>query len=237
MTEPSSSGVKDDNSVALEYNNNTLSLLDDPVLADVPRKPTLSDVDTLISLELGSAMRVSVLKLDQTSFDVAVMNSATVKDLKLAIKKKVNEMEQSKMGHRHISWKHVWRNFCLSYHNEKLLNDDAVLQDYGIRNHSQDFYCIGAFYSICHVKSFKEAFTKEKTSIFSWTQQKGMKCLFLANERKPDNFNCNERYVVNAFGRVVVEPRSLPPRSGNCSCPGKGLSVPSVSTLIGYLRR
>lgn len=36
--------------------------------------------------------------------DVAVMNSATVKDLKLVIKKKVNESEQSKMGHRHISW-------------------------------------------------------------------------------------------------------------------------------------
>ncbi|GJY35108.1 U11/U12 small nuclear ribonucleoprotein 25 kDa protein [Tanacetum coccineum] len=59
--------------------------------------------DTLISLELGSAMRVSVLKLDQTSFDVAVMNSATIKDLKLAVKKKVNEMEQSKMGHESSS--------------------------------------------------------------------------------------------------------------------------------------
>ncbi|KAM0042404.1 putative U11/U12 small nuclear ribonucleoprotein 25kDa protein [Helianthus debilis subsp. tardiflorus] len=45
-------------------------------------------VDTLISLELGSAMRVSVLKLDCTSFDVAVMNSATVKDLKPAVEKK-----------------------------------------------------------------------------------------------------------------------------------------------------
>lgn len=33
-----------------------------------------------------------------------VMNSATVKDLKLAIKRKVNDMEQSGMGHRHISW-------------------------------------------------------------------------------------------------------------------------------------
>lgn len=36
--------------------------------------------------------------------DVPVMNTATVKDLKLAIKNKVNESEQSKMGHRHISW-------------------------------------------------------------------------------------------------------------------------------------
>lgn len=32
------------------------------------------------------------------------MNSATVKDLKLAVKKKVNDMEESRMGHRHISW-------------------------------------------------------------------------------------------------------------------------------------
>ena len=54
MTEPLSSGVKDDDNVALEYHTNTVkkaklnstlvALLDDLVLADVPGKPTLSDV-------------------------------------------------------------------------------------------------------------------------------------------------------------------------------------------------
>jgi U11/U12 small nuclear ribonucleoprotein SNRNP25 len=44
------------------------ALLDDPILADVPRKPSLGDVDTLINLELGSAMRVTVVKLDNTQF-------------------------------------------------------------------------------------------------------------------------------------------------------------------------
>ncbi|RID71283.1 hypothetical protein BRARA_C03230 [Brassica rapa] len=112
-------------------------LLADPILADVPKNPTLSDVVTLVSLEKGSAMRLSIVKLDGSSLDVAVMNSATLKDLKLLIKKKVNEMEQANMGHRHISWKHVWSNFCLSWNNEKLLDDDAVLQDVGIRNNSQ----------------------------------------------------------------------------------------------------
>ncbi|XVE56228.1 hypothetical protein DITRI_Ditri03aG0221100 [Diplodiscus trichospermus] len=140
------SGAKEEeNVVGYDRNNvkkaklhSTLAaLLDDPILADVPKNPTLSDVDTLISLELGSAMRISILKLDGTSFDVAVMNSATVKDLKLAIKKKVIESEQSKMGHRHISWKHVWANFCLAYGNEKLLDDGAAIQDFGIRNNSQ----------------------------------------------------------------------------------------------------
>ncbi|PPS13923.1 hypothetical protein GOBAR_AA06655 [Gossypium barbadense] len=113
------------------------AFLDDPILADVPKKPSLSDVDTLMNLELGSAMCISILKLDGTSFDVAVMNSATVKDLKLAIKKKVIELEQSKMGHRHISWRHVWANFCLAHHNEKLLDDGAALQDFGVRNNSE----------------------------------------------------------------------------------------------------
>ncbi|XP_056846140.1 uncharacterized protein LOC108847470, partial [Raphanus sativus] len=53
------------------------------------------------------------VKLDGSSLDVAVMNSATLKDPKILIKEKVNEMEQANMGHRHISWKHVWSNFCV----------------------------------------------------------------------------------------------------------------------------
>ncbi|TYI91544.1 hypothetical protein E1A91_D02G000800v1 [Gossypium mustelinum] len=145
------SGAKEEGKV-LGYNSKKVkkvailstlaALLDDPILADVPKKPSLSDVDTLINLELGSAMCISIFKLDGTSFDVAVMNSATVKDLKLAIKKKVIELEQSKMGHRHISWRHVWANFCLVHHNGKLLDDDAALHDFGVRNNSQVLYLV-----------------------------------------------------------------------------------------------
>ncbi|WOL09702.1 U11/U12 small nuclear ribonucleoprotein 25 kDa protein [Canna indica] len=113
------------------------ALLDDPILSDVSKKPTLADVDTLINLELGSAMKITFVKMDGSSFDVAVLNSATVKDLKLAIRKKINEMEQATMGHRHISWRHVWANFCLSHHNEKLLDDNSVLIEYGIHNNSK----------------------------------------------------------------------------------------------------
>ncbi|XP_073051510.1 LOW QUALITY PROTEIN: U11/U12 small nuclear ribonucleoprotein 25 kDa protein-like [Primulina eburnea] len=116
------------------------ALLNDPVLADVSKKSSLSDVDTLVNSEIGSAKRSSVPKLDGTNIDVAVMNSPTVKDLKLAIEKKVNDMEESGMGHRHISWKHVGANFCLLHHNEKLLNDDSALEDYGVRNNSQVFH-------------------------------------------------------------------------------------------------
>ncbi|XP_020868583.1 uncharacterized protein LOC9326723 [Arabidopsis lyrata subsp. lyrata] len=65
-----------------------------------------------------------------SSLDVAVMNSATLKDLKLLIKKKVNETEQANMGNRIIGVlamcrKHVWSNFCISCNNEKLLDDNG----------------------------------------------------------------------------------------------------------------
>ncbi|KAG8385645.1 hypothetical protein BUALT_Bualt03G0066600 [Buddleja alternifolia] len=146
-----------------EYNNSAVkkarlqstlaAFLNDPVLSDVPKKPSISDVDTLINLELGSAMRITVLKLDATSFDVAVMSNATVKDLKLAIKKKVNEVEESKMGHRHISWKHVWANLCLSNQNEKLLHDSSALQDHCVRNNSQVFHFLAFKFYVLYGKS------------------------------------------------------------------------------------
>ncbi|KAK9748512.1 hypothetical protein RND81_02G062900 [Saponaria officinalis] len=126
-----------ENAKRARLNSTVTAMLEDPILSDVPKNPTLSDVDTLICLELGSAMRISVLKLDSSSFDVVLMNSATLKDLKVAIKKKVSEMEESKMGHRQISWKHVWANYCLLFQNEKLLDESAPLQDFGIRNNSQ----------------------------------------------------------------------------------------------------
>lgn len=33
--------------------------------------------------------------------------------------------------------RHVWANFCLAHHNEKLLDEGAALQDFGVRNNSQ----------------------------------------------------------------------------------------------------
>ncbi|KAI0520361.1 hypothetical protein KFK09_007833 [Dendrobium nobile] len=113
------------------------ALLDDPILADVPKKPTVTDVETLINLELGSAMKLTVVKMDNTHFDIAVLNSSTVKDLKMAVERKTNEIEQGQMGHRHISWRHVWANYCLCHHNEKLLDDASFLSNYGLRNNSK----------------------------------------------------------------------------------------------------
>ncbi|XP_015056940.1 U11/U12 small nuclear ribonucleoprotein 25 kDa protein isoform X1 [Solanum pennellii] len=179
-TEPkqlTAEGRKEETNVSLEYSSDMkkarlhstlVALLNDPVLADIPKNPTLTDVDTLISLELGSAMRISVLKLDGSSFDVTVMNSATVKDLKQAVRKRIDDTEQSKMGHRHISWRHVWSNFCLLFHNEKLLDDTAKLQDYSIRNNAQV-----QFVPYVISRAFKRHSKRRKHRFFHGLSKKG----------------------------------------------------------------
>ncbi|XP_021733432.1 uncharacterized protein LOC110700234 [Chenopodium quinoa] len=63
-------GYSIENVKRAKLNSTLAALLDDPILADVPKKPSLSDVHTLITLELGSAMRITILKLDSTSFDI-----------------------------------------------------------------------------------------------------------------------------------------------------------------------
>jgi membrane protein YdbS with pleckstrin-like domain len=45
------------------------TLLQDPILSDVPKHSlSVSDVDVLINLELGSAIRLAITKMDNTSF-------------------------------------------------------------------------------------------------------------------------------------------------------------------------
>ena len=47
--------------------------LEDPVLKDVPHSPTVADVDRLIALEMGSAMKLTIQKLDGTSLGAVCM--------------------------------------------------------------------------------------------------------------------------------------------------------------------
>jgi U11/U12 small nuclear ribonucleoprotein SNRNP25 len=108
--------------------------LDDPVLKDVPQSPTVADIDKLIAVEMGSAMKLTVQKLDGTSIEVAVLNSADVRDLKRAIEKVVNEKTAEEMGQRSISWSHVWGNFALAFKGQRFLDDDASLRNFGLRH-------------------------------------------------------------------------------------------------------
>ncbi|KAL3690904.1 hypothetical protein R1sor_004555 [Riccia sorocarpa] len=112
-------------------------VFEDPVSSDVPKRATVADINKRIGVQHGSIMKLFILRMDNTTFDVMISNTATVRDLKAAIQKKVAYMEERQLVRRQISWQHVWENFCLTYNHEKLLNDDAMLREYSMKDDDQ----------------------------------------------------------------------------------------------------
>ncbi|KAL4584563.1 hypothetical protein LXL04_009166 [Taraxacum kok-saghyz] len=80
-------------------------------------------------------LKLSVLKLDGSSFGVEVSMNATVADLKLVLEKFFRFLPKEER--RIVSWSHVWGHFCLCYKGKKLLNDKAYIRRLGIKDGDQ----------------------------------------------------------------------------------------------------
>lgn len=77
-------------------------------------------------------IRLVVLKLDGSSFDIVVTKKATVGDLKQAV-----EDEISQLSEHQVSWSHLWAQFCLCFKDQKLLYDQESIELYGIQDDDQ----------------------------------------------------------------------------------------------------
>ncbi|KAI3521220.1 hypothetical protein L1887_10681 [Cichorium endivia] len=80
-------------------------------------------------------LKLSVLKLDGSSFGVEVSMNATVADLKLALEEFFQLLPTEERCI--VSWSHVWGHFCLCYEGQKLLNDKAYIRRLGIKDGDQ----------------------------------------------------------------------------------------------------
>ncbi|KAE7997309.1 hypothetical protein FH972_001955 [Carpinus fangiana] len=76
-------------------------------------------------------LNLSVLKLDGSLFDVCVAKNATVAELKQAVE------DVFVSCRKEISWSHVWGHFCLSYADQQLINDKALLRNFRIKDGDQ----------------------------------------------------------------------------------------------------
>ncbi|GAA6077144.1 U11/U12 small nuclear ribonucleoprotein 25 kDa protein, partial [Tachysurus ichikawai] len=102
-----------------------------------PFQVTLEEVNSQVALEYGQAMTVRVCKADGEIMPIVVVQSATVLDLKNAIRRYFELKQQREGGIKHISWRYVWRTFHLVFNGERLEEDRKKLKDYGIRNRDE----------------------------------------------------------------------------------------------------
>ncbi|KAF3622039.1 hypothetical protein T459_17103 [Capsicum annuum] len=77
-------------------------------------------------------LKLAVLKLDGSSFDIEVARNGTVAELKQAVESAFSHLPKTGTGK--VSWSHVWGHFCLSYHGRKLLTDSDLLGTYQIKD-------------------------------------------------------------------------------------------------------
>lgn len=80
-------------------------------------------------------IKLTVLKLDGTSFDVHVTREASVLELKMAVEEIF--VQSQNRSSENISWSHVWGQFCLSYRGLKLIEEKALLKSFGIKDCDQ----------------------------------------------------------------------------------------------------
>ncbi|KAJ8497247.1 hypothetical protein OPV22_007799 [Ensete ventricosum] len=78
-------------------------------------------------------LRLSVLKLDGSSFDVQVARTARVRELKEAVEGLFTRPSKDASP----SWSHVWCHFCLCYKEHRLTDDKAYLRNFGIEDGDQ----------------------------------------------------------------------------------------------------
>ncbi|KAI9311963.1 hypothetical protein BX666DRAFT_881339 [Dichotomocladium elegans] len=109
------------------------ALLDDELLADVPKNPTLEDIEKLIAIEQGRAYRI---KIDRGHFDplfIIVKQAFSVRD----VKKEIQRAMKNTDNHA-ISWKYIWRTYCLMTQDgqKRLEDDNAVVSQLGITQHT-----------------------------------------------------------------------------------------------------
>ncbi|XP_057440261.1 uncharacterized protein LOC130732170 isoform X2 [Lotus japonicus] len=106
------------------------------MINQIPSSPMMIVNDSFLYHRLPSqTLKLSILKLDASSFYVEVAKTANVAELKKAVEAAFGYMPQKGPGK--ISWPHVWGQFCLSYEGHKLVTDTDYLRDYGIKDGNQ----------------------------------------------------------------------------------------------------
>ncbi|KAI8089253.1 uncharacterized protein BX664DRAFT_332531 [Halteromyces radiatus] len=118
-----------------QLEQNIHSLLKDPLLSDVTTSlPTEQELDDLIALELDHAYNIEIHRGPLTPINIIVRQATTVRDIKILFQQKWKQLEENKR--RSVSWKYIWRTFCLELNNQKLLKDEAIVSQLGIQQGS-----------------------------------------------------------------------------------------------------
>ncbi|XP_068653521.1 uncharacterized protein [Aristolochia californica] len=83
-------------------------------------------------------LKLNILKLDGSSFDVQVVKKASVLELKQAVEEVFSRYPNEEDDN--ISWSLLWGHFCLCYKSDKLVNNKVSLRTFGVQDGDQLYF-------------------------------------------------------------------------------------------------
>ncbi|XP_034240234.1 U11/U12 small nuclear ribonucleoprotein 25 kDa protein-like [Thrips palmi] len=124
----------------MKLTSSTLTKLlpDDPVLRDLPNEVTFEEVNAQVALQFGRSMTVYVVRGDGEELPIVVpQGTATVLDLKHALKRYMTLRLMRQKNSQKLSWRHIWRSHWLCFESQPLKEDKKLLSSYSIHNRSR----------------------------------------------------------------------------------------------------
>ncbi|MCL7036952.1 hypothetical protein MKW94_022204 [Papaver nudicaule] len=135
----------------------------------LPFSPFINEHHTSITpyqrLPTHISIKLQIIKLDGSSFDVHIRRNATVGELKQAVEDVFTTLSIDSQGL--ISWSHVWGHFCLSFENQKLLNDKDSIESFLIRDGDQLHFLRHLSTNFNRIQQSKSLSASSKKSISS----------------------------------------------------------------------
>nr|AFK48583.1 unknown [Lotus japonicus] len=159
---------------------------------------TISIIDTIFAKKSflygklpSQPFRLSVLKLDGSSFDIQVSKTASIAELKDAVEAVFSHMPEK--GPAKISWPHVWGQFCLCYDGQKLVTEEDYLRNYGIKDGDE-------LHFMCHVSNNCTVRRKRPKKRVLRLKKRRRSRSSQVNSCEPEE-NCNDGEVSSDGGR------------------------------------
>ncbi|XP_020282883.1 U11/U12 small nuclear ribonucleoprotein 25 kDa protein-like [Pseudomyrmex gracilis] len=110
----------------------------DPLLSGLPADITIEELKSQIAVAQGQAITLFLNRGELPRLAVVVpTHNTTVLDLKKSIKRHVILSLKRENVNKKISWKHIWKKYCLHFEDVRLDKDNKNIRAYGITNKAE----------------------------------------------------------------------------------------------------
>ena len=124
----------------IEFVNDSIASIikNDPLLDDLPQNITTEELQQIVQLEHGQALKIYIKREDEKIIEIIINRESTFHQFKKVFQKqfclwlKRNNQEKIK-----INWKYFWKNYNFVFDGRQLSEDNVKIIDMGFYNNCQ----------------------------------------------------------------------------------------------------